>query len=72
MNNVLFHSIEEFIISFLYALALVCPLQWVLVLFGILVEFEIEAALTVSAILALINLCIVLYYIKLFDEESNE
>tara|TARA_R110001632_G_scaffold75509_1_gene171870 strand:+ start:578 stop:796 length:219 start_codon:yes stop_codon:yes gene_type:complete len=72
MNNVLFHSIEEFIISFFYALALVCPLQWVLVLFGILVEFEIEAALTVSAILALINLCIVLYYIKLFDEESNE
>tara|TARA_R110000787_G_C13297476_1_gene434168 strand:+ start:203 stop:421 length:219 start_codon:yes stop_codon:yes gene_type:complete len=72
MNNVLFHSIEEFIISFLYALALVCPLQWVLVLFGVLVEFEIDAALIVSAILALINLCIVLYYIKLLDEEYDD
>jgi len=72
MNNVLFHSIEEFIISFFYALALVCPLQWVLVLFGVLIEFEIEAALTVSAILALINLCIVLYYIKLLDEDIDD
>lgn len=72
MNNVLFHSIEEFIISFLYALALVCPLQWALVLFGVLVEFEIDAALIVSAILALINLCIVLYYIKLLDEEYDD
>jgi len=72
MNNVLFHSIEEFIISFLYALALVCPLQWVLVIFGVLPEFEVAAALKVSAILSLANLCTVLYYIKLLDEDYDE
>ena len=72
MSNVLFHSIEELIISFLYALALVCPVQWVLVLFGVLPEFDVAAALTVSAILSLANLCIVLYHIKLLDEDYDE
>ena len=70
MNNVLVLSIEEFFIAFFYALVLVCPLQWVLVFFGVLPAFEVAAALKVSAILSLANLCIILYHIKLFDEED--
>ena len=72
MNNVLFYSIEEFLISLCYALALVCPLQWALVLFGVFPEFEIVVALKVGSILALINLFTALYYIKLLDEDIDE
>ena len=55
---------------FIYALILVCPLEWVFVLVGFIPEFDTAAALSVSAALSLINLCYALYHIELFDEEE--
>lgn len=71
MNNALVLSIQELIIAFLYAIVLVCPLQWMLVFIGILSSFQIAAALKVSAVLSLANLCLVLYDIKLLDEDID-
>jgi hypothetical protein len=72
MNNILALSIRELILAFLFALAVVCPLQWALVFIGILASFQAAAAFKVSGILSLANLCVLLYHIKIFDDEETD
>jgi hypothetical protein len=70
-SNVLFFCIEEFVMGFIYALILVCLLEWVFVLVGFIPEFDTAAALSVSAVISLINLCYALYHIQLLSGEEE-
>ena len=73
-DNVLFLCAREFTVGFIYATLVVTPLQALMVMVGLVAEFNVEAVMLVSACLSAINLCMILYLIQLqtVDEEEEE
>ena len=69
-QSVLSLCVKEFITGFLYSLTFVVPLQWIIVMVGLVPEFDIKVPLIVSSIMPLMHVLVILFHIELddFDE----
>ena len=73
MTNILFFSIHEFFLGFVYAIFAVVPLQAIMVLSGATPDFDIDTTIKVCAVLSFLNLMIVWYNVPLeFVDDEEE
>jgi Sec-independent protein secretion pathway component TatC len=73
MTNILFFSIHEFFLGFVYAVFVVMPLQVVMMLLGATPDFDIDITIKVCAVLSFLNLMIVWYSVPLeFVDDEEE
>jgi hypothetical protein len=70
-ENLLIFSIKRFIIGFINALIFVVPLEYIGVLFGLFESFDGKNIVYTCCVLALIQLCLILFTIEIKIEEEE-
>lgn len=72
MENLLIFSIKRFTIAFINAIMFVVPLEFMGVVFGVFDSFDGGVVFITSAVLAFVQLLIILYSIDIEIQEEDE